>query len=1303
MKVLSILGIAILLCLCGMNLFGQGTSTGSVIGRVTDSSGAVVAGADVSLTDVATNVARKTATNSSGLYTFRDVPTGRYDLSVSHPGFRTAVVAHQDVAVGLTLTLNASLEVGAITETVQVEATAGAELQTLNSTMGASIEGDNVLKLPTIGREATSLLYILPTVMPSFGAEGNITSGTVAGNMADQNTFQLDGGNNTSDLDGDNATYIGRRGGAMPAPVESVEEIRLNTNNMTADFATSGGGQVMVVTKRGTNTYHGSIYDNFQADWLNSNDWYNNFHAIQKPKGHYNLFGGSFGGIMLPSKLGGRTYFFAHYEGERYPRTGPYERAVPSDALRQGIIQIRDANGNPVSYNLKTAMVCGSGGNQPCDPRGIGLNPIVGKIWNTLEPEPNDFKAGDRLNTFGYIGNLSYPLKTNFGVIRVDHDFSDKWRFFSSYRYFQQDNPTTNQVDIGGVLPGDTKGQPAVASSTPFLPRYFVAGLTATLKPSLTNDFHFSYLRNFWQWLRAGATPYVSGIPAGVAIGGDSGALVPLNINSQQARNRLWNGHDFDFRDGLSWLKGTHFIQFGGEYFHQWFHFDRYDNVVGGLTQLKYIIQSSGLKFTQDFQPLPCGGALTSNCLPSSQVSNYRSLYSQVLGLVAQANIVATRSGKDLTLNPLGTPVASYSRVRNYSMYINDAWRIRPNVTINYGLNYTISMPPLELNGSYDTLVDQNNKQITTDQYLANRLAAANAGQVYNPTIGFSPIGVVGQKYPYSPFYKQLSPRVSVAWNPSGGDNWWGRLLGNKSTVIRAGYGRFYTKNLGIDLVSTPVLGDGFLNPVSCQDPSSAGQCTGSSGTTPANAFRLGTDGNVAPLPNIPKTLASPVQPGVSAAYENYMAYLDSNFRPGSSDQIDVSIQRQLKGNIILEVGYVGVWARNLFQGKDLNDVPYMMKLNGQTFAQAYAGLATQLNGGAKTVTPQPWFEAALAGSSLCKGSASCTAAVAASEHDTITTQDVTTLWSDLEDSFKFGNALLSTNQCFWCYGNTADGYSNYNALVVSVKQRFTHGLSLNANFTYGHALGTIGIPQAYTLNNVNDPWNLRNDYGSQFFDRKYVFNLFGTYTLPFGKGQKWANSNPVATRAFGGWSISPVLSIGSGLPLSIYTGSFDERGNGFDGNGCTAVPVSGMSYSNSPHFGITSNGNIGVNGDNSQGGSNVNMFANPAAVYNNFRPYILGIDGNCGGAGILRGQVRWNLDLGITKETQITERVGLVIYGQAFNALNHMQWGDPSLNLQDPNSFGVLGGQYNPQALGGYGASANFTRIIQLGVKLRF
>jgi hypothetical protein len=282
--------------------------------------------------------------------------------------------------------------------------------------------------------------------------------------------------------------------------------------------------------------------------------------------------------------------------------------------------------------------------------------------------------------------------------------------------------------------------------------------------------------------------------------------------------------------------------------------------------------------------------------------------------------------------------------------------------------------------------------------------------------------------------------------------------------------------------------------------------------------------------------------------------------------------------------------------------------------------------------------------------------------------------------------------------------------LVVTAQKRMSSGLTLNANFTYGKSLGTLALNQAYVENNVNDPWNLNVDYGPQFWDRKFVFNLLATYSLPFGKGQRWANSNPVADRVLGGWSVSPIFSAATGIPLDLYTGSYQELGNGYVGNGCQAVPLTSMSYNTSAVGGVapvsSPNGPLGINNDVSNGGTNQSLYSESqlGAVYNNFRPFLLGIDGSCGGGGqFLRGQNRWNLDLGLTKDTRINERVGFQFYAQAFNALNHMKYSDPYMNLQDPGDFGALEGQYGALALGGSGASANFTRIIQLGLRLRF
>jgi hypothetical protein len=569
-------------------------------------------------------------------------------------------------------------------------------------------------------------------------------------------------------------------------------------------------------------------------------------------------------------------------------------------------------------------------------------------------------------------------------------------------------------------------------------------------------------------------------------LGGDNAeALVPMIIETNDSRKRLYDGRDFDYRDNVSWLKGTHLVQVGGEFLNEYWHFDRYDNVVGGLTQLvNQVGQSPGPTGPFDFsayEPKGCTSTLTANCLPAGELGDYNALASDVMGLTQQSSVVVTRQGSNLQANPLGTPVRAYVNDLTWNLFFNDTWKIKPNFTLTYGLNYQAQLPPTEAHGEQDIMVNAaTNTPLLPSNYLSTRATAAANGSIYEPTIGFSPIGdIPGLHYPYKPFWGEIAPRVAIAWTPDVTGGWLGKLLGDKATVIRAGYGRFYTCNLGIDLISDTVLGDGFLSPVACANPTSAGVCTQSGGTTPATAFRPGVDGTNPPLPPIASTLTAPVTPGFNGdPTVPLFATLANNFRPGSSDQIDFSIQRQFKGNWVLELGYVGSYARNLYQGEELSDVPYMLKMGGQTFANAYDNLYNEISHN-QPITAQPFFQAAMpANSAYCNTTTNqagatvpyawpnCTAAVASKEAPYITTQSVGSMWADLDGTFPFvPSTLLDAGQCAaFCYATTSIGYSNYNAGVASVQKRGQNA-NVIANFTWSKALGIGGgLNQSYTL-----------------------------------------------------------------------------------------------------------------------------------------------------------------------------------------------------------------------------------------------
>src|SRR5262245_37568761 len=480
-----VVGVGLVLFANSKPTFAQG-DTGGVTGIVTDPQGGVVAGAEVTLTNLADSSKRTTTTNDSGRYVFASVGVGNYDLTVTKTGFKTHRAASQKVSVGGQLTLDVQLEVGALTETVVVTEQAGTDLQTANATIGNTISLKNLELLPNLGRDATSLLSLQPGVTPR---------GDIGGSYMDQNTFTIDGGNNTDDMAGNTIGYIqnftGLAGsqtssmasGVVATPIETVEEFKVNTFGQTSDFNQSSGAQVQMVTRRGTDQWHGSGYGYYYAtNHGAANSWAANHTTFVKGvsptltpcaagttlssgdnncvmpytpiiPNHRGRFGFTIGGPVIPKRiLGGKTYLFFGYEGFRFPGTGTFERAYPTDAFRKGVIQVPDAAGIYKPYNLNPypvtvtignssvagntpttqgcalaayGTVCGGSAGTPLDPRNIGMSNTISTLWTKFLPLPNDPgpTAGDQFNTQGYLSQIRLPLTSNNYVWRLDHDF----------------------------------------------------------------------------------------------------------------------------------------------------------------------------------------------------------------------------------------------------------------------------------------------------------------------------------------------------------------------------------------------------------------------------------------------------------------------------------------------------------------------------------------------------------------------------------------------------------------------------------------------------------------------------------------------------------------------------------------------------------------------------------------------------------------------------------------------------------------------------------------------------------------
>src|SRR5579862_2065134 len=940
--------------------FAQSTASGTVVGTVTDPSGAVINGAAVTLTDASAGVARTATSNNAGHYVFVDVNPGTYNITISKQGFATTKAPNLQTLVGQSTTFNVTLQVGGTAVEVVVSAV-GTELQAMNATVGNTVPPVAIDNLPSIGRDVNTFIELQPGVTPD---------GSVAGAVNDQSFFSLDGGNNTNDMDGSGGVYLpaqqalsigdptggvangvgqgpngqtaGAPSGTVPTPQDSVEEFKVNTAGQTADFNSSAGAEIKVVTKRGTNSWHGTGYEYYKDNNWSSNTWQNNElnyipgDHVNLPSYHYSRFGAAIGGPIIPKEiLGGKTHGFFNFEGFRYPNSETIFRNVPSPALRLGLLT--DSTTGAIDYNLNNAPVTYKGVTYPanygclgkCDPLGLGLNPVVSQLWNKYEPQSNascnsSNEFCDGANILGFAGNLNTPISSNFGVARIDHDFSSKQHFMASYRYYNMKYSGDDEIDIGGFFPGDTLGTPASLSSDPIQDWYFVAGLTSNITSNTTNDFHYSHLRNWWAWNRAGAPPQIPGLGGALELFSGQNKtqeLGPFNTDNQHIRRRFWDGQDNALRDDLSMLKGNHLFQFGGYYQRNWDYHQRNDS-GGSINAYPVYSLGDGTHGALVTGALPgCGG--TNAAGKTTNIVNCTSLAAADLGVVSIASQMFTRTGANLALNPPLSNAFDKSTIPYYNVYFGDTWHMKPSLTLSYGLGYALEMPPTEQDGKQTVIVDSADEPVSVQTFLANRRKAALAGQVYNPELGFALVGNTanGQKYPYNPYYGEFSPRVALAWNPHfDADAWTGKIFGHDDTVFRGGYGRIYGRTNGVDQVLVPLLGLGLEQPIACNSNSVVNGAWSCVPSTWSTAFRVGGSANGMGGPTVPlsslatPTLPQPVYPGFNNPASADPEALDPNFRANYSDAFNLTFQRQLHKGTVLEVGYIGRRIRNEFQ-----------------------------------------------------------------------------------------------------------------------------------------------------------------------------------------------------------------------------------------------------------------------------------------------------------------------------------------------------------------------------------------------------
>lgn len=1303
------------------------TSTSTVLGTVKDPSDAVVAGAEVTLEARAINVSLKQTTNTSGQFVFPNLAPGTYTLKVASSGFKTADVSDFRVEVGRSYTIDFKLEIGDIASVVTVESReVVSQLQTTDASIGNVISGNILPKMPALTRQVNELLALQPLALDG---------GNVAGSRADQSTFTLDG------IDVSNNS-IGGTGTLIPLGIDSTEEFRVAVANPTANFGRGAGGQVSVVSKSGSNAYHGVAFWYHQNDNLNANTWTNNRNGIPKPELKDNRFGFNFGG-PIPF-LTNKTFFFANYEGRRFPRSQEFLRIVPTSTLRQGVLQFVDGAGVLQSYDLATSTACGPSGGLPCDPRGLGLSPTIAAQFGLL-PAGNSPGDGDTNNTTGFRGNASTALNNDFYLLRFDHNITSNWRLDASYRYFGEVAGFAGLIDISGL-----SGSPGISrGSNPVRQNFLSTGLRGSITPNLLAEFRFGWVRTrtATDRMRPNESAAFLAIPGtdtpdgfialdiGARGGQNSILSEPIDYDTQVARKQANDNKLFQWNADMTWLVGSHTVQFGTHVRYLPTLHLRDDKVLGALGALVAQIDADlggVIVYPDTTRPPTCSATVTSMCLRSGDVQTWNRLYAGLTGTIDNVSVLTVWDG-DFNPLPFGSQLEADTKLWAPEFYIEDKWRITPSFTLSYGFNYGWQQAPSERLGRQSFQINsQNGEILSARRFLKQRETAARLGQIFNPDFAFLPIESSNRSNIFKVDYNNLAPRVSAAWNPAYTEGLFGKLFGNRKTVIRGGYSLIYDRQNTVQSVIVPTLGIAFAQTINVTNPQCDATGTGGVGCTSGNsnpalsAFRVGVDG-VIPRPTVPgRTI--PVQPfwgitpgcavnmsgtpGVDGLFptsclrifpEILSFLVDPEIEVGKNHAVNLTWQRDLPGDMLMEIGYAGRFARLLPQSMNLGQSPYVHvdSASGQSFAEAYDAIALARRAGtpAASIPVQPWFEnnlpvqaCALAGVFV-----SCTEFIASVQSANFINGNVSTIFSGI-DQLRMRAGLQPFNnlmsQMFFLRSST--GSSNYNAVFATLQRRMRHGLTATFNYTFARSLD-VGSAIQNAASVMANNFDLRSDYGRSDFDVNHSLNATWLYELPFGRGRWLSHSSGIVDRFIAGWFVSGIFTASSGVPLTVTQGTQAWGGALFLGFASGAIPTA----------------NVGTLGDNSANAiavcttppappvspcspTGLNLFPDPDAARGAFRRIELSNDGRSG-RNVLNGMPRWNMDISLGKSTQITEHVRFRFSFDFFNVFNKVDFANPALAITNTTTFGNITSQFTPTN------RTDGARWIQFGARVEF
>ena len=1265
--------MSLLLLLLPLAVSAQVTSsTSSVTGVVTDPNGAVVAGATVTLTDTRTSKELTTTTDEQGVYRFAQVQPGQgYRLTITAGGFQTLNISDVALGVGNVETHNAQLTAGQVSETVSVTAANEATLNTTDASLGNVIETRRLVDLPVQFRGSpAALIGLQPGVVGNnVGTTTTNRVGSVTGSRADQGNITVDGIDANDQATGQAFATTGN------APIDAIQEFRTVSANPSASEGRSSGGQIELVTKSGTNEFHGSLREFNRTAATAANSFFNNRSGIRRPQLTRNQFGGSIGGPVYFPRFGEggdrvfsgkeKLFFFFDYEGRRDAQGVSYLRTVPLPHFRGGgLAFLNNTAGCPTNARLNTRPECITVLTpeqvRALDPAGVGANQALLDLINSRYPLPNDLTAGNGINTGGFRFNAPSHRADNNYTARVDWNVTDRQRMFGRLNFVRAlQTDTVNTV--AQQFPQDPESGQIVTQD-----RAWVVGHNWVITGNIVNDARVGESRSdlTFPLVFGPSFPNVFGAPS--ATGGNFAGLLSTPFPRFDFQSRVVPTPTL--RDDLSWVRGSHSMQFGASF--------------------KPLSQKTVLGSDFNYVTLGLGGntpnlnaALRPSTIGSgtTRSGNFDTAYALLLGRVAS---VTTLFNYDAAGNPLpaGTGRARDWRYNEYEFYGQDSWKVRNDLSLTYGVRWHLYPAPYEANGAqsvqdvdFDTLFDRR---------VANA-AAGIAGPSSEPFLTYTPGGKENNARPfYETDMNNFGPRLSFAYNPSFRDGFLGALFGERKMVIRGGGSLIYDRPGGgitfLQDQSTYLFDNSAVTNFGNSDPRLA--LRNDPRFTGINSLPVQ---NVAPT--LGRTLTPFVEDGVGfGTAENQTNYaVDPNFRVPYSLQYSFGIQRELPGNFLIDVAYVGRQGRKLFALADAAQIlDFRDPASGQFLIAALNAVQTQLEAG-QPVTPQPWLEnqIGLAGvpcSRLAAGS--CTAFIANTFiGDLIQIGDTAdTVQALYQNGLLRPNVGLSSQFATNAYVTNL-GSSSYNGMLVSLRRRFSQGLQFDVNYTWSHSIDNQSTVTNTTTSGglICDATNLRVCRSDSDFDIRHLVNINGIWELPVGRGRAFAGDAPGWVNAIiGGWSLSGIFTARSGLPFSLATSSWPRT---FIFSGANGVPPV-----------IDGNANALRESIHDTPGGSIQFFADPEAALAALR---YPRHGEIGNRNALRGPGFWNLDTALLKNFRLpwSETQRLQIRWEAYNALNHHSFALPSSIDIGSTSFGQVTG------------SASTARVMQFGVRWDF